>query len=158
MTGIVDGIDLSLLDPGDEDDRRLLIEADHPELHKALVEGAEEVRQGSRVVNPRLHISMHEVVANQLWADDPPDVWRTARRLTAAGYERHDVLHMLASVVSDEVWQIMTDKTPADLARMSTRLAALPGSWEELREDVPTERARNRAERRAEERRRHRRF
>jgi hypothetical protein len=34
-------------------------------------------------------------------------------------------------------------------------LAALPESWEGLREEVPLERSRNRAERRAEERRRH---
>ena len=35
-TGEYQEIDLSLLDPADPDHRRLLIEAEHPELHRAL--------------------------------------------------------------------------------------------------------------------------
>jgi uncharacterized protein len=35
--GWMRGIDLGLLDPSDPDERRLLIEAEHPELHEALV-------------------------------------------------------------------------------------------------------------------------
>jgi hypothetical protein len=58
-------------------------------------------------VNPVLHIAMHEIVANQLWANDPPEMWETAARLLAAGYERHEVLHMLASVVSDELFEAL---------------------------------------------------
>jgi hypothetical protein len=42
-------------------------------------------------VNPVLHIAMHEIVANQLWANDPPEMWETAVRLLDAGYERHEV-------------------------------------------------------------------
>ena len=68
---------------------------------------------------------MHEIVANQLWADDPPEVWQTATRLLAAGYERHEVLHMLASVVSDDVYESCTTRKH----RIPTKTrAALPRS------------------------------
>jgi len=152
--GEFDDIDLGLLDPSDEDDRRTLIEAEHPELLEALEDGR-DLHQGSEIVNPRLHIAMHEIVANQLWADDPPEVWTTAKRLNEAGYERHEVLHMLGSVMSDEIWSTLHEKTPYDAERLRQGLEALPESWEAMRETWPAEQARNRAERRAQERHRH---
>ena len=127
-TGDFDGIDLAFLDPNDEDDRRMLILAEHTELHRAIESGLTEIHVKGRTINPALHLAMHEIVANQLWADDPPEVWHTAQRLIEAGYERHEVLHMLASVVSDDVYQILhdqqspdPDKTRAALAHLSTR-------------------------------------
>ncbi len=152
--GEVDGIDLARLDPADEQERRLLIEAEHPELRRALGDGRHEIRVGHDVINPRLHIAMHEIVANQLWADDPPEVWATAQRLVGAGYERHEVLHMLASVVSGEVFEIIRHDQAHDIDRVRKALAALPGEWEQRRADLPAERHRNRAERRAAGRRR----
>ena len=156
MVGVVDDVDLSLLDPADEDDRRLLIEAEHPELADALESDVREIRLGGQVMSPRLHIAMHEIVANQLLADEPAEIWQTALRLTEAGCQRHDVLHMLGSVVSGEVWQALAKGSPHDINRIRQELAALPDSWEELREELPAERSRNRAERRAEERQRRR--
>jgi hypothetical protein len=72
---------------------------------------------------------MHEIVANQLWDDDPPEAWRTVLRLQALGYERHEILHMLCSVVAKEVWAIQTLGQPADPARYATALDELPESY-----------------------------
>ena len=47
---------------------------------------------GKDVVNPRLHITLHEIVANQLWGDEPPEMWHTAKHLVVVGYERHEIL------------------------------------------------------------------
>jgi hypothetical protein len=152
--GEVDGIDLAFLDPGDEDHRRALIEAEHPEMKEALDSDRREVRRGNETLNPALHLAMHEIVANQLLADDPPEMWQTAQRLTDAGYERHEVLHMLGSVASTQVWGALANNAPYDLERVRLELAALPESWEAQAEQWPLERSRNRAERRAEERRR----
>jgi len=149
-----DEVDLGLLDPADEDERRTLIEAEHPEFRGAIEDDVREIHTGGRVVSPNLHIAMHEIVANQLWADEPPEVWQTAQRLTAAGYDRHEVLHMLGSVVAEEVWRSLAGDAH-DIERMRSEFAALPESWESQRDEVPLERTRNRAERRAEERRRH---
>jgi hypothetical protein len=142
-------IDLAYLDPADEDERRILILAEHPELHDAIEAGLDEIHQHGTTINPELHIGMHEIVANQLWDDDPPEVWHTAQRLLSAGYERHEVLHMLASVNSDVVYDALHDHKPPDLDAMRAALAALPESWEHRRTDSGEQRHANRAERRA---------
>ena len=147
--GEYDDIDLSLLDRDDEDDRRLLIQAEHPEFHQALATGQREIHVGGVTVNPVLHVAMHEIVANQLWANDPPEMWETVARLVSAGYERHEVLHMLASVVSAEVLQAMRNQTPHEIERVRAALAELPESWERQRAAIPEERRVNRSERRA---------
>ena len=148
-TGEFDGIDLAFLDPNDEDDRRMLILAEHPELHRAIEAGLTEIHVKGRTINPALHLAMHEIVANQLWADDPPEVWQTATRLLASGYERHEVLHMLGSVVSDDVYQILHDQDTPYLDKTRAALAALPDSWERQRDELPAQQHENRAERRA---------
>jgi Domain of unknown function (DUF1841) len=148
-TGEFDEIDLAYLDPADEDERRILILAEHPELYDAIEAGLDEIHQHGTTINPTLHIAMHEIVANQLWDDDPPEVWHTAQRLLNAGYERHEVLHMLASVNSDAVYDALHDEKPADLDAMRAALAALPESWERRRIDIGEQRHANRAERRA---------
>ena len=146
-TGVLDGIDLSLLDPGDEGDRHFLFMAEHPGLADAIENDEDEIDLGHTggTMSPRLHLAMHEVVANQIWHDDPPEVWSTAQRLTQAGYDRHEVLHMIASVVSADAYNIMTQKAPFDIARTRRQLAALPCSWEALREPAPQNRAARRA-------------
>ena len=95
---------------------------------------------------------MHQIVANQLWAVDPPEVWHTAQRLIELGYERHEVLHMLGSVVAEDVYAALRDKLPPDLEKTREALAALPESWELQRDEIPAQRHLNRAERRAEAR------
>ena len=131
--GEVDEIDLELLDPSDPDERRMLIEAEHPELREALESGEEIVVAGTPM-NPRLHIAMHEIVANQLWDDDPPQTWQTAQRLLAEGYERHEVLHMLASVVSTELWATLARGAQPDRNRYVAALDKLPASYFALAE------------------------
>lgn len=147
-TGMVEGVDVALLDPEDEDDRRLLILADHPDLQQAIAAGKREIKRSGEVVNPELHLQMHLVVANQLWDDHPPETWDTAQRLTASGYERHEVLHMLASVVSADVFEALQGRAPDPRGTLE-RLAELPASWEKRRAGLDEERHANRAERRA---------
>jgi hypothetical protein len=145
-TDMVDGIDLSLLDHEEEGDRHFLMLAEHPELAEAIKNDESEIDlpQGG-VTSPRLHLAMHEAVANQIWHDDPPEMWATAQRLTQAGYDRHEVLHMLASVVSSDIYNVMTVKSPFDIARTRRELAALPDSWEALKASAPANRATRRA-------------
>jgi hypothetical protein len=95
---------------------------------------------------------MHLIVANQLWDDTPPETWDTAKRLLAVGYERHEVLHMLTSVASADVFDALQGQ-PHNPARTLERLAALPETWERRRAELPEERHANRAERRAARRR-----
>jgi Plasmid pRiA4b ORF-3-like protein/Domain of unknown function (DUF1841) len=115
--------DYPRLDPGDPDERRLLIEGEHPEYHAALVDSAFDGEMDG--VNPRLHIAIHEVVANQLWDDDPPEAWRAAKRLRDAGVDRHDILHQLASVVTTHLHGALTKRQAVDLVAYRQALDAL---------------------------------
>ena len=109
--GRVRGIDAADLDPADPDERRLLIEAEHPEMLAAIKAGRTiKVGPGGTPVNPKLHVAMHEIVANQLWDGEPPETWGAAQRLLAQGCSRHEVLHMLAEVASGLVWKALHEQ------------------------------------------------
>lgn len=121
------------LDPSDADDRALLIAAAHPELdteaESALVDGHE--------MNPRLHLTIHEIIATQIVDDDPPEVWATAQRLRGLGYGRHEVLHMLAAAMAPQLWGALHDQREYNLEAHRAALAALPESWERARPSGP---------------------
>jgi hypothetical protein len=40
-------------------------------------------------------------VSEQLWHDDPPELWQQAQRLSAAGTSNHDIIHQLVSVTQN---------------------------------------------------------
>jgi hypothetical protein len=115
--------DYPRLDPGDPDERRLLIEGEHPQYHGALGDPAFDGEIDG--VNPRLHIAIHEVVANQLWEDDPAEAWGAAKRLHDAGVDRHDVLHQLGSVVAAHLRGALTHRQAVDPAAYRQGLDAL---------------------------------
>jgi hypothetical protein len=121
------------LDANDADDRALLIAAAHPELdtdaETAVVEGHE--------MNPRLHLTIHEIVATQIVDDDPPEVWATAQRLRKLGYGRHEVLHMLGAAMTPQLWGALHDQREYDLEAHRAALAALPEAWERARPGGP---------------------
>ncbi len=126
--GTYRGLDLELLDPDDEDERTFLLEAQHLELEEAL-QRSEEVTVGGEPTNPRLHITMHQVVANQLLADEPPETWRTVQRLAGLGYDWHNIMHMIAGLVVEDVHRAMTEQRPFDPEDYARRLDELPGDW-----------------------------
>jgi hypothetical protein len=128
-----DDLVVEWLDPDDEDDRSLLLSLAHPELdtdEETIVLAGEEM-------NPRLHLVIHEIVAKQLADDDPPEVWETARRLRSAGYRQHEILHMLGSAISDEIWHAVQGHRGYDREAHLAALAALPDSWERGRPGGP---------------------
>jgi hypothetical protein len=78
--GTYQGLDLELRDPSDEDELNILIEAQHTEFEDALRNEA-DMTVGGEPFNLRLHVTLHQVVANQLLADNPPETWQTVQRL-----------------------------------------------------------------------------
>ena len=124
----------------------MLLLSEHPELWDAIEDDLDEIVLEGHVMSPRLHLTLHEVVANQLWHDDPPEMWTTAQRLTDAGHDRHTVLHMLGSVVSGDIYNAMTGTATFDLDRTRRELAALPGSWQAQGQPRPVNRAAQRAQ------------
>jgi hypothetical protein len=126
--GTYGGLDLELLDPDDEDERTFLLEAQHLELEEALQRGEEIIVRGEPM-NPRLHITLHLVVANQLLADEPPETWQTVQRLAGLGYDWHNIMHMIAVPVAEDVHRAMTEQRPFDREDYARRLDELPGDW-----------------------------
>ena len=119
---IVDDGELTL-DPADPDQRALAIRHEHPEYVAALAEPfGDGLVDG---VNPRLHLALHEIVANQLWDGEPAEAWPAALRLVAAGVDRHDVLHALADVAARHVWRAVQERRPYDAAAYAADLDAL---------------------------------
>ena len=124
-------LDLTFEQLSDPDVRAVVIRQEHPEFEQTLRDGRREIEgsEGSEgPINPRLHLKLHEVVATQLWDDSPPEVWETAVRLLDMGYGRHEILHMLARPVSDEIWEALHEERPYDHVRHVGALHALPGS------------------------------
>ena len=122
-------LELDYLELDEEDDRVVLIEAEHPNLTGALEQGRHEITENGQTVNPQLHLTIHQIVQNRLWDDQPPDTWTTAQRLTQLGYDRHVVFHMIMSVIGEEIFAAMTGRpTPTD-EDVSRRLDALPEGW-----------------------------
>jgi hypothetical protein len=117
-----------LLNPANEDELMLLLEAGHAELADALGSGDGETIVGEPV-NPRLHLAMHQIVANQLLADDPPATWQTVQRLAGLGYDWHNIMHMIARVISDDVYRAFNERKEIDPADYVRRLEQLPGDW-----------------------------
>jgi hypothetical protein len=108
----VDGERFDRLDPADPDARGILIRGEHPEFHEIP---AEPFFDGElHGTNPRLHLTMHEVIANQLWDDNPPEAWQAAQRLRDQGMARHDVLHELLAVMAEHMYPVLAKKQPFD--------------------------------------------
>jgi hypothetical protein len=126
--GTHQGVDLELLDPGDENELTFLIEAQHTELEDGL-RCDEEVIADGEPFSPRLHIAMHQVVANQLLADDPPETWQAVQRLAGLGYDWHNVMHMIAALVGDDLHRAVTEQRTFDPGDFARRLNGLPGHW-----------------------------
>jgi len=129
VSGTFNGIDLAGLDPANPDDRRFLITAQHPRYARAIDRGDDLVSVKGRTVNPHLHIALHEVVANQVWDGNPAFVWPTVERLRHLGYRRHDILHMLGFVVTEELANLRRSRKEPDAASYARALATLPESW-----------------------------
>lgn len=126
--GTYQGLDLELLDPSDENELTFLIEAQHTELEDALRRG-DEMIVGGEPFSPRLHIAMHQVAANQLLDDDPPETWQTVQRLAGLGYDWHNVMHMISALVGDDLHRAVTEQRPFDPSDYARRLNGLPGDW-----------------------------
>jgi Domain of unknown function (DUF1841) len=126
--GTYQGLDLELLNPADEDERTFLIEAQHPDFEDAL-RSDEEMIVAGEPINPRLHIALHQIVASQLLADDPPETWQSVQRLAGLGYDWHNIMHMIAAVVSDDLYQALAEHRPFDAGDYARRLNELPHGW-----------------------------
>ncbi len=110
------------------------------DLMPALGEGLDEVTIDGHPVSVRLHLVMHQITADQLVGGEPPEVFETVTRLLAAGYDGHEIIHMLAAPRSEQTFATVTRNAEFDRERHLAALAALPETWERQRAHRPLER------------------
>jgi hypothetical protein len=73
-----------------------------------------------------IQIALRQAIANQIADDDPPEVWRTARRLLAAGHDRHDVMRQLTLSFTPTLMAALTDNKPFESGDYLAALERLP--------------------------------
>jgi hypothetical protein len=73
----------------------------------------------------RLHVTLHTVAETQIRLGAPAEVAETLQRLMGQGASRHDAIHAICNVVSEEVVQVMGKQRAYDEARYVARLKAL---------------------------------
>jgi hypothetical protein len=91
------------LDPRDEDDLAELIRLGHPELAAALDAGEDIAVIGGELVNVRLHLLTHQVVAARLLHDDPPEDWLAFEALLENGVDPHEAQHAIGRRFVEEL-------------------------------------------------------
>lgn len=67
-----------------------------------------------------------QAIENQLEADSPPAVRATLNKLTLVGYEREEILRLMALVLSHEIKVMLRDNRPFDRDWYEQALRALP--------------------------------
>jgi hypothetical protein len=100
----------------DEDARLVSVMRDHPQyddLWGRLDELTDEAieREG---VNPLLHISIHSTIENQIADGNPKQVRQIVSALMRQGLTRHEAIHRVGKVLSDEIFSILQENRPFD--------------------------------------------
>jgi hypothetical protein len=122
------GMDLELLDPGDDDELGFLLEALHQGGRDAPGSDRDLAATGG-AASPRLHVTMHQIVARQILAGDPPCTWQTVQRLAGLGYGWHAIMHMIAGLVAEDVHAAMAEHRQPAPEGYARRLDQLPAGW-----------------------------
>lgn len=75
--------------------------------------------------NPILHITIHQIIENQLALAQPPEVVKTMERLLKRGKNRHEVVHEIGSVFTQELFDILKYNLPFNQPRYIRNLRRL---------------------------------
>jgi hypothetical protein len=67
-----------------------------------------------------------QAIENQIESDNPPAAKATFNKLTLVGYERDDILEMMAHVLAVEIDGILEEDRPFNTQWYETALRALP--------------------------------
>ena len=76
--------------------------------------------------NPYLKSAILEVVDNQLQANDPPETRHAFDRLISEGYSEEEAKKLIGSVVTVEIFDILSKQEPFNQKRFVKALNNLP--------------------------------
>lgn len=72
------------------------------------------------------HADLLQTIENQLRDNNPPETQVTLRRLLALGETRDYAIHLVACVLSAEIFEMVTAQGTFDTERYTSHLQALP--------------------------------
>jgi hypothetical protein len=85
----------------------------------------------TQATNPQLGAAILEIVDNQLRDGTPPETRQTFDRLVAAGHTPEGARQLIATVVLNEIFDVMKRGEPYDQPRFIAALRRLPTlPWE----------------------------
>ena len=108
-------------------------ESPYPEEWNALEEGERlaaiiEYHEyiGDDLPNVNLHAAFHAIVENQIAMDEDAPT-NTLHRLMREGLDRHDAVHAVGSVLSEQIFNMLSEGPPNgyDATRYDRKLAKL---------------------------------
>jgi hypothetical protein len=70
--------------------------------------------------------TLFQAIENQLEAGEPSFVQSVLNKLTLVGYERDEIIELMALVLADEIDSMLREDRSFDLARYEQGLRALP--------------------------------
>lgn len=106
-------------DPSGPDAFRALVAEEHPARFEGEIDPSGE--RG-------LTVTTHAMLAQQLWLNDPPEVWTAAQRLLTEGFSRQAILRGLAATLATELQRKPQNGTPYNRALYAQALDALDGT------------------------------
>ncbi|MBN1464934.1 DUF1841 family protein [candidate division KSB1 bacterium] len=68
------------------------------------------------IANPFLHIVIHSIIEKQLRGKEPSEVYRFFNAMRNKGADRHEAIHMIATIFTHFIFQELKDKVPFDEA------------------------------------------
>ncbi|HWD05020.1 MAG TPA: hypothetical protein VG674_21495 [Amycolatopsis sp.] len=118
LATVIGDEELTDLDPSDPEQRRILVIGEHPEYHESLANDEFDGTDG-------LRLALKTTVVDQLWDNEPGEVWTAAQVLLGRGRSREEVLAELVTVLQDQLEETDDDRLDYDPDGYREALAAI---------------------------------
>jgi hypothetical protein len=63
--------------------------------------------EDGNIWNPHMHLSLHAILECQIANDEPVGMRQADQKLTKAGIDRHDIRHLLALPLAEQLAEMM---------------------------------------------------
>lgn len=115
-----------MTDVTDEEKRIMKIMLDHEEEYSDVFDHADQLADHDydpeTESNPFAHITMHSVVETQLEERNPIEVYQFYNAMRKKKCSHHETLHLLATIFSYLLFDVLKDEVPFDLERYKALL------------------------------------